>query len=243
MEGARGSSKALGEKEFRVVSPAEPEQGSSEMVTRGLRESNDTATKRRVRNRLPPLLSLLYSRRLLAALFGAMVQASITTAFDPVLTIHVANTFHWTLTGAALLLLPIVIPCFLGPVFGWLSDRYGGHYLATVEFLRTCPLLVHLPALRRRQHNQRQSAHLRTALRDWTEPHDDVPAVHGGNFGGGGKQKRRRWLRMACVGTDQVVPMRKLMPCSTWHLQRGAPWGHFSLVSWWNRRVGQQWRG
>lgn len=138
----RDSSGTLGEKEPGVASSADAEQGSFELVTRGLRESNETATKRRVLDRLPPLLSLLYSRRLLAALSGAMMQASITTAFDSVLTIHIANTFHWTWTGAALLFLPIVIPCFLGPVFGWLSDRYGGRYLATVGFLRTCPPLV-----------------------------------------------------------------------------------------------------
>lgn len=98
--------------------------------------------RKRMRHRLPPILSLLYSRRLLAALFASIMQASIMTSFDSVLTIHVSKIFHWTSTGAALLFLPIVIPSFLGPLFGWLSDRYGGRYPATIGFLLACPPLV-----------------------------------------------------------------------------------------------------
>lgn len=96
----------------------------------------------RLRDRLPPILSLLYSRRLLAALFGSMIQAALVTSFDSVLTIHAANIFHWSSTGAALLFLPLVIPTFLAPVFGWLSDRIGPRYPASIGFLLTCPPLA-----------------------------------------------------------------------------------------------------
>ncbi|PVH94365.1 MFS general substrate transporter [Periconia macrospinosa] len=99
-------------------------------------------TKKRLRDRLPPVLSLLYSRRLLAALFGCIIQAALMTSFDAVLTIHVANTFNWTSTAAALLFLPLVIPSFVAPLFGWLSDRFGGRYLVAIGFLFTCPPLV-----------------------------------------------------------------------------------------------------
>ncbi|KAF9729101.1 hypothetical protein PMIN03_004595 [Paraphaeosphaeria minitans] len=136
-----GSSKGL-EKQAEVKMPTDPEQDTSGLPEQVSRENDRTPTKRRMRDRLPPLISLLYSRRLLAALFGAMMQAAIMTAFDSVLTIHAANTFKWTSTGAALLFLPIVIPSFLGPIFGYLSDRYGGRYLATIGFLCACPPLV-----------------------------------------------------------------------------------------------------
>ena len=98
--------------------------------------------RRRVRDRLPPVLSLLYSRRLLASLFGALIQAVLLTAFDSVLTIHAAETFNWKSTGAALLFLPIVIPTFMAPLWGWLSDKYGGRYLVIVGFLCGCPPLI-----------------------------------------------------------------------------------------------------
>lgn len=100
------------------------------------------APRPRGRDRLPPVLSLLYSRRLLAALFCALVQAALMTSFDSVLTIHAANIFGWTSTGAALLFLPLVIPSFVAPLFGWLSDKYGGRYFAVAGFLSACPPLV-----------------------------------------------------------------------------------------------------
>jgi MFS family permease len=98
--------------------------------------------RQRRRDRLPPVLLLLYSRRLLASLFCALIQALLITSFDSVLTIHAANTFHWNSTGAALLFLPIVIPSFLSPLWGWLSDKYGGRYVVPVGFLFACPPLV-----------------------------------------------------------------------------------------------------
>ncbi|RMZ67379.1 vesicular amine transporter [Pyrenophora seminiperda CCB06] len=102
----------------------------------------DIPPQHRLRNRLPPLISLLYSQRLLASLFCALIQALLVTAFDSVLTIHAANTFGWNSTGAALLFLPIVIPSFLAPLWGWICDKYGGRYLVVVGFLCACPPLV-----------------------------------------------------------------------------------------------------
>lgn len=96
----------------------------------------------RRRDRLPPVLSLLFSRRLLAALFCSLVQAALMTAFDSVLAIRAAVIFDWKSTGAALLFLPLVIPTFVAPLFGWLSDRYGGRYFVVVGFLSACPPLV-----------------------------------------------------------------------------------------------------
>ncbi|KAJ4358371.1 uncharacterized protein N0V89_002953 [Didymosphaeria variabile] len=144
-EGSNGVDQDLSndlEKDLVRSFPTDPEQGIPRLAERTSLEASSTPPRLRVRDRLPPLLSLLYSRRLLAALFGAIMQAGVMTAFDSVLTIHVADIFHWSSTGAALLFLPIVIPSFLGPIFGWLSDKYGGRYLATLGFLCACPPLV-----------------------------------------------------------------------------------------------------
>lgn len=98
--------------------------------------------RQRRRDRLPPVLSLLYSRRMWAALVCSLLQAALLTSFDSVLTIHAANVFGWSSTGAGLLFLPIVIPGFLAPLFGWLSDKFGGRYFVAVGFLCACPPLV-----------------------------------------------------------------------------------------------------
>jgi MFS family permease len=101
-----------------------------------------TPPPQRLRDRLPPVLSLLYSRRLIAALFCSLVQAALLTSFDSVLTLHAATIFHWTSTGASLLFLPLVIPSFLAPLFGYLSDKFGARYFVVVAFLCACPPLV-----------------------------------------------------------------------------------------------------
>ncbi|KAJ4331566.1 hypothetical protein N0V87_009067 [Didymella glomerata] len=105
-------------------------------------QPTDSELRDRRRDHLPPVLALLYSCRLLAALFCALIQAALITSFDSVLTIHAANLFGWNSTGAALLFLPIVIPSFLAPAFGWFSDKYGGRYLVAVGFLGACPPLI-----------------------------------------------------------------------------------------------------
>ncbi|KAH7080067.1 MFS transporter-like protein [Paraphoma chrysanthemicola] len=101
-----------------------------------------TQFRPRRRDQMPPVLSLLYSRRLLAALLCSLLQAALLTSFDSVLPIHAANVFGWTSTGAGLLFLPLVIPGFLAPFFGYLCDKFGGRYFATVGFLGACPPLV-----------------------------------------------------------------------------------------------------
>lgn len=122
--------------------PSDTEKGvvAGQLDADNLPES--TTLRARRRDRLPPVLALLYSRRLLAALFCALIQAALLTSFDSVLTIHAATLFGWTATGAALLFLPIVIPSFLAPVFGWFSDKYGGRYPVTLGFLGACPPLI-----------------------------------------------------------------------------------------------------
>jgi MFS family permease len=147
-----GSSEKSGSKDVSSSTAATPDPEKAvftapEALSVGLSEeviprSATAVPRRRRRDRLPPILSLLYSRRLLAALFAAIMQAAVMTSFDSVLTLHAANTFHWSSTGAALLFLPIVIPSAIGPLVGWLADRYGGRYLATTGFLFTLPPLV-----------------------------------------------------------------------------------------------------
>jgi MFS family permease len=119
---------------------SDPEKAAP--IASGPPEIDAADFRQRRRDRLPPVLSLLYSRRLWAALVCAFLQATLMTSFDSVLTIHAANVFGWSSTGAGLLFLPLVIPGFLAPLFGWLSDKFGGRYFVTVGFLCTCPPLV-----------------------------------------------------------------------------------------------------
>lgn len=97
---------------------------------------------KQVSARLPPVIFLLASRRLLSALFACIIQATLFTAFDTILPLFVRNTFHWNSTGAGLIFLPIVVATFLSPVVGWLSDKFGPRYFAIAGYVCACPCLI-----------------------------------------------------------------------------------------------------
>lgn len=91
---------------------------------------------------LPPVLTLLLSRRLLAALWSTLVLSSLLTAFDSVLPLYVRQTFHWTSTGAGLAFLPLVLPSFASPLIGAYVTRHGPRLPATAGFLLPVPFLA-----------------------------------------------------------------------------------------------------
>jgi len=90
----------------------------------------------------PPVITLLRSTRLLAALWGSLVQAAIFCAFDSVLPLFVHRTFGWNPTGAGLIFLPIVIPSLTAPLVGQMADKYGPRWLAAIGFVIALPFIV-----------------------------------------------------------------------------------------------------
>ena len=94
------------------------------------------------RRKLPPILTLLQSPRILASLWGCLVQATLMAAFDTILPLRVHQVFHWDSLGGGLVFLPVVIPSFAAPIVGSLCDKYGPRYFATAGFILACPLFV-----------------------------------------------------------------------------------------------------
>ncbi|KAG9229557.1 major facilitator superfamily domain-containing protein, partial [Amylocarpus encephaloides] len=105
-----------------------------------LSATNGHATRRA--SRLPPVLTLLTSRRLLTALWGCVVQGSLMTAFDSVVPLFVQDTFGWNSTGAGLIFLAVTIPSFISPFLGYLSDTYGPRWLTVFGFLFAIPFWI-----------------------------------------------------------------------------------------------------
>ncbi|KAF2091264.1 MFS general substrate transporter [Saccharata proteae CBS 121410] len=98
--------------------------------------------RRRFRDRLPPTLSLLTSRRLAASLWATLTVSILFSSFDAVLPLFVRQTFHWSSTGAGLIFLPIVIPSFLSPFVGLIADRSGPRLPTAAGFLASMPFFV-----------------------------------------------------------------------------------------------------
>lgn len=94
------------------------------------------------RSKYPPILTLLKSRRLLAALWGCIIQGSLLTAIDSVIPLFVQETFGWNSIGAGLIFLAVIIPGFLAPVVGWISDRHGPRWLCVFGFIFQIPFWI-----------------------------------------------------------------------------------------------------
>lgn len=123
-----------------------PESDVPKLSTRSAADEVLPATTpsmiKRFSARLPPVVFLLASRRLLTALWACVIQSTLVTAFDATLPLFVRNTFHWNSTGAGLIFLPLVIVSFLGPVVGWLSDKHGPRWYPTAGYMLNCPCLI-----------------------------------------------------------------------------------------------------
>lgn len=77
------------------------------------------------------------------------------SCFDSVVPLYVKDLFGWTSTGAGLIFLPIVVPSLFSPVVGWLTDRYGARWPATLGFVLACPMFVCLRFVNRDSMSQK----------------------------------------------------------------------------------------
>ncbi|KAJ8122686.1 hypothetical protein ONZ43_g1179 [Nemania bipapillata] len=91
-----------------------------------------------------PIITLLKSTRLLAALYGILVESGILIGFDAVLALFVRGLFGWNSTAVAVLFLALFLPGFVAPLAGWLSDRYGAKWPSFAGFVATIPVLISL---------------------------------------------------------------------------------------------------
>jgi MFS family permease len=105
-------------------------------------ESEKSPSAKKIIQRLPPMITLLRIPRLLASLFGCFVQATSLASFDSVLPLYVKNTFHWNSTGAGLIFICLVIPQFVAPIVGYLSDRSGPRAPTTIGLFGAIPFWV-----------------------------------------------------------------------------------------------------
>lgn len=94
------------------------------------------------RTRLPAVLRLLSSRRLRVALWASFAIGAILAGLETVLPVHTEETFGWDSEAAGLIFLPLTLPSFLGPLVGWICDRFGPKWPMTAGFLSLCPILM-----------------------------------------------------------------------------------------------------
>ena len=102
-------------------------------------ESSRTRTRR---TRLPAIMTLLSSKRLLSALVGTLVEGAIFSGLETVLPLETEAVFNWNSEGGGLIFLPLTLTSFLGPVVGRICDNYGPRFPILLGFLIQCPSLT-----------------------------------------------------------------------------------------------------
>lgn len=94
-------------------------------------------------SRLPPVITLLLSPRVLASIYGIFVNFAVLATFDGTLPIFVSTTFHWDSLATGLVFLFLAVPALLGPLVGILSDRIGPRWITVTGCaLTSIPLIL-----------------------------------------------------------------------------------------------------
>ncbi|OAP61888.1 hypothetical protein AYL99_04091 [Fonsecaea erecta] len=96
----------------------------------------------RPRRKLPSMLILLKSRRIMVAFWGNLVGAMTFTALDTTLPLYVNQIFGWNSLGAGLAFLALIVPGFAGPWIGHLTDKYGPRWIAASGLVLSVPFWV-----------------------------------------------------------------------------------------------------
>ncbi len=110
--------------ELRNITAPSPTNAEVEKTT--ATSATDQTSSTPPRWKLPTMLVLLKSRRILAAFWGNFVIASSIGAFDAKLPIFVNRVFGWNSLGAGLIFIAIVVPNFASPLIGTFSPRSSG---------------------------------------------------------------------------------------------------------------------
>ncbi|KKK19139.1 hypothetical protein P175DRAFT_0520762 [Aspergillus ochraceoroseus IBT 24754] len=92
--------------------------------------------------RIPGIIRLLCSGRLLVVLQATVVEAIAYSSFDTVLPLYVMDIFHWGPMGIGLCFLPLFTPSFTSTYIGAAVDHYGARQIAFLGFLLDIPTFL-----------------------------------------------------------------------------------------------------
>ncbi|KAJ6012090.1 hypothetical protein N7522_002445 [Penicillium canescens] len=88
------------------------------------------------------LLKMLKQRRVLISSGVLLVQGLLLSALDATLPIFVEATFGWNSLGMGLIFLPMAVPAFFEPLFGFITDRLGARFVSFCCFVALSPTLI-----------------------------------------------------------------------------------------------------
>lgn len=89
-----------------------------------------------------PILTLLTTPRMLAAILADFTQSVVLTGLETILPLRIKLLFHYNSMQVALVFLVLTIPSFAAPAVGLWSDKVGAKIVIPLGFILLAPLLV-----------------------------------------------------------------------------------------------------
>jgi MFS family permease len=96
----------------------------------------------RTKPRIPDVILLLNSPRMITACIAICVQSMVFSGFETVLSIYVQEIWDYNALGAGLLFIPLTVPAFFAPLLGRLVDRTSSRWALVLGFLGMCPVII-----------------------------------------------------------------------------------------------------
>ena len=139
----RGSGIRSGEVEMRIVEDSNTKANTISIIATDAAVPQPRNQKRRRKsNLLPSTVTLFANPRVVIALWGCFGQVSPLCGCDAVVPIFVKRTFTWNSFGAGLTSLVALVPSFISPGIGYLSDKYGPKWQSVFGYLACAPPLI-----------------------------------------------------------------------------------------------------
>ena len=229
----RNAQVPLCEDQRRTSSPLTPPPASS---TDPLLASNP---KQASHPRRHPMLILLATPRMLAAILADLMQSIVLTGLETVLPLRIKVLFNYNSMQVALVFLILTIPSFFAPLVGLLSDKVGAKPVVSLGFLALAPLLILLRLVG--HHSEAQVALLGSlllligvalnmlatpAFTEATYVVDDGEAAEPGVFGPKGAYAQAFALMNIAYATGSLVG-----PFVGGSLAEWIGWDHLTLAS------------
>lgn len=112
-----------------IVWLAEPNhdhiEDTSDHVSRAQENADENTPLMTNKKRPVTMIALLKNWRILSCVLCVIVSASVFSGIEPALPIHLQNEFDASASTIGMLFVAMVIPAFLAPVIGHLSDKVG----------------------------------------------------------------------------------------------------------------------
>ncbi|OBT64559.1 hypothetical protein VE03_06297 [Pseudogymnoascus sp. 23342-1-I1] len=87
-------------------------------------------------------VKMLRDARILASVANTIVHSAIIAGFETTFPVHLRQVFNWGPSSVGVIFFILQVPSiFLGPVSGWLRDRFGIRYPTMVGWTLIAPLI------------------------------------------------------------------------------------------------------